>query len=576
MAKVVTDNQYYTAIANAIRALTGSSNTYTPAQMAPAIIGYIAGGIDLSDVESYFITDVINAMNYVKELGTDDWIHHIVITDTHHKMNYKHAVPIIKAMQDTGYFSKLIHLGDMADSDAEGAFAECVDQYGQFNGDMLFAIGNHDVVVANWQTVFYDEFLSNDTDIVVDASDITHYNYYWDDAEHQIRYIVYHYNEGTHGGHTYALNKMKTAPSGYSVITFCHYPSQINDSILVPLLGHEIDYIGNFAGHNHIDAHNVLYNGMYNQVYFNLDGYVNNWSDQPIQAQYPKVDETNQSQAFTIMSINKSTRNVKFYRIGVATLLGQNWQYTYVKGGSVESWITGYIWGTGTPTSSANGYISTKKYPLSDGNNSLQYYFYSSSGTPTKLYILGMKDGEWVSPSRQMPNVSAVWNNIGGWNATKFTKNEDSYLVSATIGSLSSTDDIVVTTERPTIGRSLSSSLWETGYYLNSSAANVTNETSATTLGFDVLPSTTYRFYVDNASYTGSGYMYAFLYNATIDTAATSTFKLNRRVGSATAGTTEITFTTNANEYYARISVQGLADLTDFASYCHLEVVTNS
>lgn len=51
MAKVVTDNKYYAAIADAIRALTKSEDTYTPAEMAPAIISYISG-VDLSDVES--------------------------------------------------------------------------------------------------------------------------------------------------------------------------------------------------------------------------------------------------------------------------------------------------------------------------------------------------------------------------------------------------------------------------------------------------------------------------------------------------------------------------------------------
>ena len=37
MAKVLTDPQHYTAIANAIRAKTGGSETYTSAQMAGAI-----------------------------------------------------------------------------------------------------------------------------------------------------------------------------------------------------------------------------------------------------------------------------------------------------------------------------------------------------------------------------------------------------------------------------------------------------------------------------------------------------------------------------------------------------------
>ena len=189
MAKVVTDNQYYTAIANAIRALTDSSDTYTPAQMAPAIIGYIAGGIDLSDVESYFVSEVVSAMNYVKELGTTNWVHHIITTDNHFTKNYGHSTAIVKAMQDSGYFSKVINLGDVTDDGAETNYTEAIANYGQFNGDLLFVIGNHDVQVSGYETVFYNAFLSDDTDIVVDSS--SNFNYYWDDSIHHIRYIVY-------------------------------------------------------------------------------------------------------------------------------------------------------------------------------------------------------------------------------------------------------------------------------------------------------------------------------------------------------------------------------------------------
>lgn len=43
MAKVLTNPQHYTNIANAIRGKTGSSDTYTPAEMADAILAIEAG-----------------------------------------------------------------------------------------------------------------------------------------------------------------------------------------------------------------------------------------------------------------------------------------------------------------------------------------------------------------------------------------------------------------------------------------------------------------------------------------------------------------------------------------------------
>lgn len=44
MAIVTTNDANYTAIANAIRSKTGSTDTYTPAQMAAAIAGIVSGG----------------------------------------------------------------------------------------------------------------------------------------------------------------------------------------------------------------------------------------------------------------------------------------------------------------------------------------------------------------------------------------------------------------------------------------------------------------------------------------------------------------------------------------------------
>lgn len=567
MAKVVTDNQYYTAIANAIRALTGSGNTYTPAQMAPAIIGYIAGGIDLSDIESYFITDVINAMNYVKELGTDDWVHHIVTTDNHFTKNYGHSTAIVKAMQDTGYFSKVINLGDIVDSANADEYASAVENYGQFNGNMLFAIGNHDAQGSlGWQTFFYENLLSDDTDIVVDSS--SNYNYYWDDQTHHIRYIVYIYTDGA----TYAINRIKDAPAGYSIITLCHYKDKIESSILLPLLGRQINYIGNITGHYHIDSKESNYAGMYNEVSLNNDGWIN---DDP---SYIKTDGTNESQAITIMSINTSTRNVKFYRIGMPTALGQSWQYTYIQGGTVDIWERGYYWSFGTLTPGANSYYCTKLCQALDANdNAITYRIYAKSGTLTYVYAIGLDaNGDYVTNQRYSATISDLW----ARKAFVSKAHLNNSAVTAMLFSVSSSgdvvspDDIVITTDPVPLDRLFADADWETGIYLNSSGGNVTNANSATSYAFDILPSTTYRFYVDEADWNTT-YMYAFLYSdESSNLSGINTPKFTVRKGSS-ASVSEITFTTDANTRYCRISVSNLVNVVDdFETKCHLEVVT--
>ena len=60
MAKVLTDSQHYTNIANAIRGKNGSSDTYTPAEMADAILAIETGGGNAStfvvSTRAYFPT----------------------------------------------------------------------------------------------------------------------------------------------------------------------------------------------------------------------------------------------------------------------------------------------------------------------------------------------------------------------------------------------------------------------------------------------------------------------------------------------------------------------------------------
>lgn len=524
--------------------------------------------IDLSNVESYFVQPVRDAMAYVKNLGTRGWVHHIVITDTHNTLNYLHSAPIVEAMQSSNYFSKVIHLGDVSDSNATGNFASSVAEWGRFNGNMLLAIGNHDVVVTDYQTLYYDNFLSDDTDIVVDDSDILNFNYYWDDTKHKIRYIVCAY---TSGGRNYVLDKLKTVPTNWSVLTLCHYPDTLNSYVPLSIIGKELNYIGNLVGHMHIDGYKSAFESMYNQVMLNNDGHIND------DVNYPKTQGTSTEQCITIMSINTSTKNVKFYRIGIPTTLGQNWQYTYVKGGSVDGWYSGGYWGTGTVGTNANGYISTKKLPAYDEQgNVIQYYVYTRTGTLVGIYILGLSEsGEWVTNNRLSNSVGDVFNRKGGWNSGRFATTVKSYSFSCEVTDLESTDDIVITTVRPNLGRGYTGSLWQTGSYLNSAFNPISEETSATTYAFDVLPNTTYRFYVDDVNWEGSSYMCAFTYKGTPrNTAYESSFAISRRLGNTSGTWKEITFTTNEDEYYCRISVQGLASLDSFASKCSLEIVS--
>lgn len=70
MAIVITDSANYTAIAEAIRSKTGSTDTYTPAQMAAAISGIVSGGGDGGvTVTEYIVTENADRSLWLNEQG---------------------------------------------------------------------------------------------------------------------------------------------------------------------------------------------------------------------------------------------------------------------------------------------------------------------------------------------------------------------------------------------------------------------------------------------------------------------------------------------------------------------------
>lgn len=82
MAIVTTDNQYYTAIANAIRGKNGTETTYKPAEMAAAITAIPSGGsggsplseLQRAVVSAYISNGLIDLAPYVDDFSKVKWI----------------------------------------------------------------------------------------------------------------------------------------------------------------------------------------------------------------------------------------------------------------------------------------------------------------------------------------------------------------------------------------------------------------------------------------------------------------------------------------------------------------------
>jgi hypothetical protein len=339
-------------------------------------------------------------------------------------------------MMTSNYFGKVIHVGDMVQYNDSTHPPYALADWGEYNGNMLFAIGNHDTTGATMD--FRQEFLQNSEYVFsadADSTSDARYEYYWDDRKHKIRYIVHHYTStGGAGELNYLSSIVDQTPSDYAIVSMCHYRRDAEIRLLHKIIGRNLDYIGNLCGHEHIDEQLELFDGIYHRTTFNNDG--NSWQAEG----YEKTDGNISSQSFTIMSINRSLRQVKFYRIGLSTVTGKQWEYTYKNGANGDGWQSGYYWADGRANSSSGCFLSPKKYPVKDANsNALTYEISVTSGAINELYIAYLSEsGTWLGRktiSTPAPFTPSAWSASAKYCLLSFYSD----------GNVASTDDISVT-----------------------------------------------------------------------------------------------------------------------------------
>lgn len=84
MAIKLTDTQYYSDIADAIREKNGSSDTYTPSQMAEAIADIQAAPFTFGEIPDYVKAEALAVADKVKAVQTANTVISIVWSDAHH------------------------------------------------------------------------------------------------------------------------------------------------------------------------------------------------------------------------------------------------------------------------------------------------------------------------------------------------------------------------------------------------------------------------------------------------------------------------------------------------------------
>lgn len=155
MSKGLVERDSLTAIANAIRSKTGGSDTYTPAEMAPAILELASSSI-LVDNPRYFYSEVGSTINKLASIRNQNTLMIAWITDTHLYTSNNNAQyfdvqaaamnAVCKAIKP----DLVVHGGDMTNgSEAKDTTLAEADHVlksmREIGGDnTLILIGNHD------------------------------------------------------------------------------------------------------------------------------------------------------------------------------------------------------------------------------------------------------------------------------------------------------------------------------------------------------------------------------------------------------------------------------------------------
>lgn len=492
-----------------------------------------ADDFDVSSLPEYWGDNVKDALAHVLILG-DDYVHHLVTADNHYNINYRKSPDIMALLQDTGLFSRVINLGDVTDTHTQAQADNVLSDYAPFIGNMLFAIGNHDDSGAGSESVLYPLIEDDET---LQGTPET-FNYYWDDEDYKIRYIVY--NSPNVASFTPIATWAKGVPDGWSVLILSHYAgmSFLSDySQVEPVqAGTRTPYANNLrpffmandskffagwiAGHEHTDSLAVdTPFGVIHQAVLNNDGHSND------AVPWPKTQGTATEQAVTIMSINPKAKIVKFYRIGAVTRYGRSFEYSYAKPPVGEGhWIPDYWinatpdFATGTGDAGKRSFLWSELLPLQDENgNKLMYQVYSKSGVSAYwFYAIALDENYTITRVSTTTSRLGAFN-IGNGNPSSGGGSKPGMPTGAKFAYIAiewNSENIdasdFVLTDNPTLetlvsqfGVSFSNVTWRENYWI-STAPNVLQAESGTAVALYVIvnPGATYRLSVNDSGYT--------------------------------------------------------------------------
>lgn len=425
-------------------------------------------GLDVSDVVSFYQSDVTAAANYLDSLGSD-WVSYVELNDQHYSTNGKHASAICRVLLNAGLVDKVINLGDMIDSYAVAS--DFHSEWGDLYPKGLFVIGNHDVSASTEeQKIQFYEMWVNDvftklpTACVFDNSSVDYKSYYYYDNEsYKIRFLCLDPHRNRDKQAVFFKNVIDSTPDDWTIFILTHEPSvelvtewgQCGTvDVIVPNVAYQFAldkrFGAIFCGHDHRDIIQKVY-GYVDQAAFlcdRLETFGDGHYTYP-----PRSADDNSAQSITLISINPTQKKIKFYRIGaehsqIVPWSNHQYEITYstkANDSSVsveEAVMDGYWIGTdgrryGYDTSS--GKAKTWLKPI-EVDATKTYYAYHADGTamPNSYTFAEFDaDGKWIDAKGTVKVNDYV-------RRLDLSSNAKWVILSSSRG-----DEYVISTERP-------------------------------------------------------------------------------------------------------------------------------
>ena len=543
--------------------ITGYLYVYVNGKKRGTGIDIGAEGIDVSSAVEWYRQPIKSALAYVDNLGQDEWVHHVVMADSHYDYvaydsdkpnNYGHSGAICKILMSTGFFDKFIHLGDMTQFGDADDLNVAIEQVGDLNGQMLYCVGNHEIAGDNEiASSLYDAFMSDLSEgITYPASfDSTTYKnsyYVYKDTEHKIAYFhvpSWLVDSTAPGLIPWLWEKTAELPEGWTVFFIGHadWYNLSNDKKDMMFGFYSLTSLRKgcyLSGHAHTDL--LTDRGSFYSVIFDNDACF---------TEEDRVEGTTTEQAVSILSIGTGSNNsVKIYRIGAyadsyaqTAPMIQEFEMSYNHDGE---FINAAITTSGTlDTSNTATYIQKKWIPVEP---STATYVYSSEFVrqARKYNFAEYSDKRidtFVNSSRKY--VDAILLNLYALKITTHSQTND-MLVACNNADIAG--DIVISQEVPIINTSINDATWVSGTVGNTGAVASSSANKVTDILIHVEPGATYVLDNSNNAVT-------WLAVGKWKTPCTGD-NVNRETGSALP----FTFTTANNINYVAIAYSGTAD----------------